>query len=83
LWWRVIGRKQNTLPPYDFARSPYRAKKPWPPPLMSLSEHRQFNFERRFKRRLLLKSIRPNWNRWVKVAQKVGIWSIVIYSVFF
>ncbi|KAF2749161.1 hypothetical protein M011DRAFT_382280, partial [Sporormia fimetaria CBS 119925] len=72
---RMLGRSAPPrLPPYNFALSPYRAKKPWPPELLELPRSKQFNFERRFKRRLTAKSMRPKLNKWVRTLQ----WTIAV-----
>ncbi|EOA90782.1 uncharacterized protein SETTUDRAFT_24912 [Exserohilum turcica Et28A] len=80
---RILGRQQNTLPPFDFARNKYRVKKKWPPNLRALTEKQQFRFERKFKRRIKLKSIRPEWNKWTKIVQWSLISFIVVYGVLF
>ncbi|CAO2650824.1 Nn.00g091210.m01.CDS01 [Neocucurbitaria sp. VM-36] len=80
---RLLGRTQNTLPPFDFARNRFRVKKKWPPNLRELTEKQQFRFERKFKRRHKLKAVRPQWNRWIKTVQWSLISFIVVYGVFF
>jgi hypothetical protein len=82
---RLLGRAppQNTLPPFNFARNRYPAKKKWPPQLMQLTERQQFRFERKFKRRLQLKSFRPGWDKWVKITMWTLIGTVTIYSVLF
>jgi hypothetical protein len=80
---RLLGRKQSQLPPFDFARNRYPAKKTWPPNLRELTEKQQFHFERKFKRRTRLKSIKPTWNKWTKIVQWSLISFIVVHGVFF
>jgi hypothetical protein len=80
---RLLGRKQNTLPPFDFARNRFRVKKKWPPILRELTEKQQFRFERKFKRRIKAKSIRPVWNKWTKIVQWSLISFILVYGVLF
>ena len=80
---RLIGRHENTLPPFDFARNRFRAKKKWPPNLRALTDKQQFRFERKFKRRIKAKSIRPVWNKWTKIVQWSLISFIVVYGVLF
>lgn len=80
---RLLGRKQTTLPPFDFARNRFRAKKSWPPNLRELTEKQQFHFERKFKRRTRLKSIKPQWNKWTKIVQWSLISFIIVHGVFF
>ena len=80
---RLLGRNENTLPPFDFACNKYPAKKKWPPNLRALTDKQQFRFERKFKRRIKMKSIRPQWNKWTKVVQWSLISFIVVYGVLF
>ncbi|KAF2016897.1 hypothetical protein BU24DRAFT_419944 [Aaosphaeria arxii CBS 175.79] len=81
---RLLGRApKNTLPPFDFKRNRYPAIKKWPPNLRELTEKQQFRFERKFKRRLRLKSIKPTWNKWVKIVQWSLIGGVTVYAVFF
>ncbi|KAL5118248.1 hypothetical protein ACEQ8H_003920 [Pleosporales sp. CAS-2024a] len=80
---RLFGRQKNTLPPFDFARNRYRTRKQWPPNLRDLTEKQQFRFERKFKRRIRFKSIRPQFNKWVGIVQWSLISFIVVYSVLF
>ncbi|KAL6710658.1 hypothetical protein ACN47E_007715 [Coniothyrium glycines] len=80
---RLLGRKENTLPPFDFSRNRYRAKKKWPPNLRELTEKQNFRFERKFKRRTMMKSIRPTWNRWTKIVQWSLISFVLVYGVLF
>ena len=80
---RLLGRRENTLPPFDFARNKYHVKKKWPPNFRALTEKQQFRFERKFKRRIKLKSMRPVWDRRIKVVQWSMIGFIVVYGVLF
>ncbi|KAF1836859.1 hypothetical protein BDW02DRAFT_202047 [Decorospora gaudefroyi] len=80
---RLLGRRQNTLPPFDFARNRYPAQKKWPPYLPSLTEKQQFRFEKKFKSRIRFKSIRPVWNKWVTIVQWSLISFILVYGVLF
>ncbi|KAF1944252.1 hypothetical protein EJ02DRAFT_341485 [Clathrospora elynae] len=80
---RLIGRHENTLPPFDFARNRFHVQKKWPPSLRELTEKQQFRFERKFKRRIKAKSIRPMWNKWTKIVQWSLISFIVVYGVLF
>lgn len=80
---RLLGRNQNTLPPFNFARNRFRVKKKWPPNLRELTEKQQFRFERKFKRRTKLKSLRPRWDRWTKIVQWSMIGFILVYGVLF
>jgi hypothetical protein len=80
---RLFGRQRNTLPPFDFARNRFRMRRPWPPNFRELTEKQQFRFERKFKRRIKLKSTRPLWNKSVKIVQWSLISFIVVYGVLF
>ncbi|KAJ8109336.1 hypothetical protein OPT61_g7531 [Boeremia exigua] len=80
---RLLGRKQSQLPPFDFSRNRFPAKKSWPPNLRSLTEKQQYSFERKFKRRTQLKALKPTWNKWVKIVQWSVISFIVVHGIFF
>jgi hypothetical protein len=80
---RLLGRQRSTLPPFDFSRNRYKARTRWPPEILKLSERRQFYFERRWKRRMLMKSIRPRWQKGVKIFTWVTIGFVTVYAVFF
>jgi hypothetical protein len=80
---RLLGRKQTVLPPFNHARNRFRAKKIWPPNLHEMTEKQQFRFERKFKRRTKLKSIKPMWNKWTKIVQWSIISFIVVHGVLF
>jgi hypothetical protein len=81
---RLLGRQPKTqLPPFNFARNRYPAKKKWPPNLKELTERQQFRFERKYKRRLRMKSLRPVWNKWVTIVQWTLIGGISVYSILF
>lgn len=83
LFRRLFGRERSTLPPFDFARNRFHVRKKWPPNLRQLTEHQQFRFERKFKRRIRLKAIRPQWNKWVKITQWSLISFVIVYGVLF
>jgi hypothetical protein len=80
---RLLGRSKSQLPPFDFKRNRFRVKKEWPPTLRALTEKQQFRFERKFKRRLVLKSTRPTWNKWTKIVQWSMISFVLVYGVLF
>jgi hypothetical protein len=80
---RLLGRKQTKLPPFDHVRNRFPAKKKWPPNLHELTDKQNFRFERKYKRRIKLKAIRPEWNRKVTVVTWSLISFIVVYGVFF
>ncbi|KAI0884577.1 uncharacterized protein GGS22DRAFT_144272 [Annulohypoxylon maeteangense] len=62
---------------------PYKLKKVWPPDFTKLSEKDQFRFERRYKRRLKLATVRPRWDKFIKLAQLFSMISVLIYTVLF
>ncbi|KAI5864047.1 hypothetical protein GGS23DRAFT_595697 [Durotheca rogersii] len=67
------------VPPETTRRAPllpprYTPKKVWPPDFSRLSEREQFRFERRYKRRVLLATARPRWDRAVRLAQ----WACIV-----
>ncbi|KAF2711962.1 hypothetical protein K504DRAFT_464060 [Pleomassaria siparia CBS 279.74] len=78
---RLLGRQRSTLPPFDFARNRYKAKKEWPPWIRELNERQQFRFERKFKRRLLIKSIKPTYIKWNKIVMWSLISFVTVYAV--
>lgn len=81
---RLLGRApKNELPPFNFAMNRFKAKKHWPPNIQELTEKQQFRFERKFKRRLRLKSIKPQWHKWTKIVQWNLIGFVVVYGVLF
>ncbi|KAF2446794.1 hypothetical protein P171DRAFT_334156, partial [Karstenula rhodostoma CBS 690.94] len=81
---RLLGRApKSDLPPFNFALNRHKAKKHWPPNLRVLTEKQQFRFERKFKRRLRLKSIKPQWQKWTKIVQWNLIGFVVVYGVLF
>ncbi|KAH3908626.1 hypothetical protein HBH56_169910 [Parastagonospora nodorum] len=83
LFRRLFGRERSTLPPFDFASNRFHMRKKWPPNFDELTKKQQFRFERKFKRRIKDKAIRPEWNRKVTIV----IWSLIsfvlVYGVLF
>ncbi|ORY13572.1 hypothetical protein BCR34DRAFT_480695 [Clohesyomyces aquaticus] len=81
---RIFSRgPKKEIPPFDFARNRFPAKKQWPPNLHELSAKQQWAIERKYKRRVLLKSIRPAWDKSLALFQWTLISGIVVYSIFF
>ncbi|KAF2639111.1 hypothetical protein P280DRAFT_470515 [Massarina eburnea CBS 473.64] len=80
---RILGRSKSQLPPFDHTRNRFTAKKHWPPNLRILTYKQQFRFERKFKRRLRLKSIKPLWQKWTKIVQWSMISFVAVYGVLF
>lgn len=79
----MFGRQKKELPPFDFARNRFPTRKAWPPNLREMTEKQQFRFERKFKRRIKLKSLSPMRDRYIKFTQWSLISFIVIYGVLF
>lgn len=65
------------------ANNPYQSKRSWPPDFTKLSQKHQFRLERRYRRRAKLKWARPNWTKFVKLAQWGSILGVVVYGVLF
>jgi hypothetical protein len=80
---RLFNRPTNTLPPFDFARNRYPMRKKWPPNFLQLTEKQQFRFERKFKRRVKDKAVRPEWNNRVKIVTWSIISFVLVYGVLF
>ncbi|XXG97847.1 hypothetical protein Hte_004161 [Hypoxylon texense] len=76
-------RNATVTPPPGAYMSPYKPKKVWPPDFSKLSEKEQFRFERRYKRRLLLATARPRWDKLIRFTQLFSVTSVLIYSVLF
>jgi hypothetical protein len=56
-------------------RERYPPKKVWPPDFKSLSPQEQLMFEKKYKRRLAMKSARPKWEKLLKLAQLFSVTS--------
>lgn len=69
--------------PFTAETNPYRCKRTWPPDFAQLSTKHQFRLERRYRRRSKLKWARPNWTKFVKLAQSGSIIFVLIYGVLF
>ncbi|KAF7559213.1 hypothetical protein G7046_g4934 [Stylonectria norvegica] len=68
------------------ANNPYQARKVWPPNFKELNHQQQLRFEKKYKRRILLASRSPRWEKGVKFAQLVtivGKSSALIYLLFY
>lgn len=63
---RSAIRNTQVHNPYS---SPVKLKKVWPPDFSKLSAKEQFQFERRYKRRVQLATARPRWEKYVRLAQ--------------
>jgi len=63
------GLASATEGAYDINTNAFRAKRQWPPDFSKLSQKHQFRLERRYRRRSKLKWARPQWNKFVQLAQ--------------
>ncbi|KAK8134246.1 hypothetical protein PG984_006258 [Apiospora sp. TS-2023a] len=61
----------------------FKPKKIWPPDFSKLSEKEQFRFERKYKRRVKLATMRPRWDKYVKLAQLFSVTGVAVYSILF
>lgn len=66
---------------FDIKNNPYKAKRTWPPDFTQLSQKHQFRMERRYRRRAKLKWARPQWTKFVKLAQWGSILCKALYAV--
>lgn len=66
---RYALKQKPALPPFDINLNPYRAKRLWPPDFKKLSPKKQFNLERRYRRRSKQAWARPQWKKGVRLAQ--------------
>lgn len=46
-----------------------KLKKVWPPDMMTMSPQQQLRFEKKYKRRLKMATLRPGWDKGVRLAQ--------------
>ncbi|KAM5360312.1 hypothetical protein ACJZ2D_013829 [Fusarium nematophilum] len=59
--------------PLTVASNPYKARKVWPPNFKQLTHQQQLRFEKKYKRRIVLASRSPRWEKAVKFAQLATI----------
>jgi len=59
--------------PLSAAANPYKARKVWPPNFKELNHQQQLRFEKKYKRRILLASKSPRWEKGIKFAQLATI----------
>lgn len=64
--------------PLSVVNNPYKARKVWPPNFKELTVQQQLRFEKKYKRRIMLASRSPRWEKGVKLAQLITIvgWSL-------
>lgn len=60
-------------PALTIQNNPYKAKKVWPPDFSKLSPQEQLRIEKRYKRRLILATRRPRWDRFLRMVQFFSI----------
>lgn len=69
-----VRRMASTMrPALTIKNNPYKAKKVWPPDFSKLSTQEQFRMEKRYKRRLILATKRPRWDRMLRMVQFFSI----------
>ncbi|KAH6656277.1 hypothetical protein BKA67DRAFT_654624 [Truncatella angustata] len=66
-----------------YNNSRYKPKKVWPPDFSKLSQKEQFRFEKKYKRRVVLATARPRWDKYVKMAQLFSVTGVAVYSILF
>ncbi|CAJ2511878.1 Uu.00g075030.m01.CDS01 [Anthostomella pinea] len=76
-------RNTTRTPLTGIYNSRFRPKKLWPPDFSKLHEKQQFRLERKYKRRVKLATMRPRWDRYVKLAQLSSVAFVLVYSVLF
>ena len=64
---------EASRPSLSARNTSYKLKKVWPPDFSKLSPAEQFRFEKRYKRRVKLASVRPRWDKLIKLTQLFGI----------
>ena len=55
--------------PLTMANNPFKTRKVWPPNFKDLNHQQQLRFEKKYKRRILLASRSPRWEKGIKFAQ--------------
>ncbi|KAK4197092.1 hypothetical protein QBC40DRAFT_108297 [Triangularia verruculosa] len=60
-----------------------KLKKVWPPDMMTMSPQQQLRFEKKFKRRLKMATLRPGWDKGVRLAQYFTIAFVLVYTALF
>ncbi|KAK5732972.1 hypothetical protein LTR17_010105 [Elasticomyces elasticus] len=69
--------------PFTALNNPYTARHAWPPNFILLSERHKFRLERRYRRRTQLKWARPQWKKFVTLAQWASILWVCGYGVLY
>ncbi|KAH7156963.1 hypothetical protein EDB81DRAFT_881257 [Dactylonectria macrodidyma] len=69
--------------PLSVANNPYKARKVWPPNFKVLTVQQQLRFEKKYKRRIMLASRSPRWEKGVKFAQLLTIVAALVWILFF
>lgn len=68
-----IARKTSRAPPAPVGNNPHKARKLWPPDFEALNPQQQLRFEKKYKRRVILASRAPRWDKAVKLTQFIAI----------
>ncbi|KAF4462991.1 hypothetical protein FALBO_10186 [Fusarium albosuccineum] len=69
--------------PLSVANNPYKARKVWPPNFKQLTHQQQLRFEKKYKRRIVLASRAPGWEKAVKTAQLLTLAAAMIWILFY
>ncbi|KFA63750.1 hypothetical protein S40285_01973 [Stachybotrys chlorohalonatus IBT 40285] len=78
-----IARKTSRAPPAPVGNNPHKARKLWPPDFEALNPQQQLRFEKKYKRRVILASRAPRWDKAVKLTQFIAITATIGYLVFY
>ncbi|EEU46340.1 uncharacterized protein NECHADRAFT_78849 [Fusarium vanettenii 77-13-4] len=83
---RMAASSKETLlkrAPLTIANNPYKARKVWPPNFKQLTHQQQLRFEKKYKRRIVLASRSPTWEKAVKTAQLLTIVAAMVWILFY
>ncbi|KAH6983072.1 hypothetical protein BGZ61DRAFT_450084 [Ilyonectria robusta] len=69
--------------PLSVVNNPYKARKVWPPNFKELTVQQQLRFEKKYKRRIMLASRSPRWEKGVKLAQLITIVAALVWILFY
>ncbi|KAH7320130.1 hypothetical protein B0I35DRAFT_478412 [Stachybotrys elegans] len=76
----AAGKK---VTPLTFATNTFRTRKVWPPDFKELSPQQQLRFEKKYKRRIVLATRAPFWNKCVRIAQLVTMTAAMVWLLFY
>ncbi|KAK5712684.1 hypothetical protein LTR15_011676 [Elasticomyces elasticus] len=83
LFLRKAPQTPSITLPFTALNNPYTARHAWPPNFTLLSERHKFRLERRYRRRTQLKWARPQWKKFVTLAQWASILWVCGYGVLY